>query len=49
MVQRAELRNRLNQQVAEMNTLKSLPLGLSVPNSKSIGKAGQEVCHVLVP
>jgi hypothetical protein len=41
--QRTDLRNKLNQQIAEMNTLKSLPLNLPVPHAKSTGKAGSEV------
>ena len=46
-IKRAELRNKLNQQVAEMNTLKSLPIALPVPHSKSTGKAGQDVRNYL--
>ena len=41
--QRTELRNKLNQQIAEMNTLKSLPLNIPVPNAKASGKGGPEV------
>ena len=43
-IQRTELRNELNQQIAEINTLKSLPLSLPVPNNKGAGKGG-EVCR----
>ncbi|CAK5262775.1 unnamed protein product [Mycena citricolor] len=45
--ERTELRNKLNQQIAEMNTLKSLPLNLQVPNTKSSGKSGENF-HGLV-
>lgn len=37
------LRNELNQQIAELNTLKSLPLNIPTPNSKPAGKGGLEV------
>ncbi|KAJ6583786.1 hypothetical protein B0H10DRAFT_2168123 [Mycena sp. CBHHK59/15] len=46
--ERTELRNKLNQQIAEMNTLKSLPLNIPVPNAKSSGKGGPENFHGLV-
>ncbi|GLB34079.1 putative diaphanous FH3 domain contatinign protein [Lyophyllum shimeji] len=46
--ERTELRNELNQKVAEINTLKSLPLGLPVPQAKSLGKSGSENFHGLV-
>jgi hypothetical protein len=42
--QRTELRDKLNQQVAELNTLKSLPLNLSVPNMRSTGKSSEVCC-----
>lgn len=42
-LQRTELRNKLNQQIAEMNTLKSLPLNIPVPHAKAAGKGGSEV------
>jgi len=37
------LRKELNQQVVEVNTLKSLPLGIQVPSSNNTRKAGPEV------
>ncbi|KAF7302007.1 Formin-like protein 6 [Mycena indigotica] len=46
--ERTDLRNKLNDQLAEMNALKSLPMNMPVPNAKSIGKAGQENFHGLV-
>lgn len=39
--QRTELRNELNQQIAELNTLKSLPLGIPIPNSRNPGKSNE--------
>lgn len=41
--QRTDLRNKLNQQIAEMNTLRSLPLNIPGPHVKSSGKGGNEV------
>ncbi|PPQ71093.1 hypothetical protein CVT24_009844, partial [Panaeolus cyanescens] len=40
--ERTELRKELNQQMAEMNALKSLPLGIPVPSSNAPRKAGSE-------
>lgn len=37
-VQRTKLRNDLNQQIAEVNTLKSLPLGIQAAQTKSSAK-----------
>ncbi|KAJ7167544.1 armadillo-type protein [Mycena filopes] len=46
--ERTQLRDKLTQQIAEMNTLKSLPLNIPVPQAKSTGKAGSENFHGLV-
>ncbi len=43
--QRTKLKNELNQQIAEMNALKSLPLGGS--QGKPPGKGGPEVCQMV--
>lgn len=42
-LQRTELRNELSQKVAEINTLKSLPLNLPGSQGKRTGKGGPEV------
>lgn len=41
--QRKELRNELSQQLAEVNTLKTLPLGIPVHNPSNVRKPGPEV------
>ncbi|KAJ6515515.1 hypothetical protein C8R45DRAFT_809608 [Mycena sanguinolenta] len=46
--ERTELRNKLNQQIAEMNTLRSLPLNIPGSHVKSSGKGGNENFHGLV-
>lgn len=43
-LQRTKLRDELNQQIAELNTLKSLPLSVPGSYSKASGKGGPEVC-----
>ncbi|KAJ8462763.1 hypothetical protein ONZ45_g17814 [Pleurotus djamor] len=45
--ERERLRDELNQQVAEVQTLKSLPLNIAVPHAKG-GKGGPENFHGLV-
>ncbi|KAJ3492688.1 hypothetical protein NLJ89_g11182 [Agrocybe chaxingu] len=40
--ERTELRNELNQQIAEINTLKSISSGIPVPNVNNARKAGSE-------
>ncbi|KAJ7490265.1 armadillo-type protein [Mycena galericulata] len=46
--ERTELRNKLTQQIAEVNTLKSLPLNIPAPRAKASGKGGPEYFHGLV-
>lgn len=41
--QRKELRNELSHQLAEVNTFKTLPLGMPVHNPRNVQKPGPEV------
>lgn len=43
ITQRTELRKELNEQLAEMNILKALPIGIQVPSPSNGRKPGQEV------
>ena len=43
ITQRTELRKELNEQLAEMNILKALPVGIQVPSPSNGRKPGQEV------
>ena len=43
ITQRTELRKELNEQLAEMNILKALPVGIQVPSPRNGRKPGQEV------
>ena len=38
----------MEQQLAEINALKALPLGISIPSASHSRKAGPEVCSVLI-
>jgi hypothetical protein len=44
--QKEQLRLQLNQQSAELNTLRGLPLNLPVPSASKQGRSGAEVCAI---